>query len=300
MYNKMFTRVVFLLVILTAGLTVSAQQTQGQAPVARVGKGGVIITNPDGTKVNVPASALGQLQVQTQTQSGTNIAGTVPVNGPVTPMNVEVTPGDVRVNSVNAVGTTSISVPVTEVETKTTEWDAKTRTWKDCKGKPHSRTTPGGSRTEIVGTKTTDKVVTGTVQVDLTPAVQQAVGVSKEYTDQQMATFAAQINAQRQTATIAVPIYSPPQQTQSQSQSQVAITRQPEKKKGGCRKKCKAGYFIAGVVTGIIIDEGIEALTGDGSNGIGPGATTGDNRPPNAFRAAEGVSRAAQGVGRAF
>ncbi len=209
--------IVLTIVSLSASANAQQTQSQAQATVASDGKGGVVVTTPDGKQVVVPASALGQLQVQTQ--SGGAVTSTVPATGPVTPLQVGVTPGNVSVNSVSAMGTMKVVVPVTTMTKKEV---------------PNYKKVPGKCKWVRSGNKfvsvpvTEDKEITGQVQVDLTPAVQESVSVSKAYIDQQVAALAAQINAQRQTATIAVPISMAPQQTQSQSQSQVAITPLPQ------------------------------------------------------------------------
>lgn len=239
-----FVVVLFLFVILASGTAaVSAQQTQGQCQtsVSSDNNGGYIVTNADCTKVAVSASALAQLQVQTQ--SGGAVTSTVPVTGPVTPLYVNVAPGEVTINKVTATGTTKVVVPVTTTTKKTVP---KYKLVK-CKWK-------------IVGTKlisvtdTKDKEITGSVEVDLTPAVQEAVGISKAYSDQQNAAMMAQINDQRQTATIAVPVFAPQQQTQSQSQ---VATKPPKVKdtRSFCERHpgfCKLGkgLLIGGAAVG--------------------------------------------------
>jgi hypothetical protein len=67
--------------------------------------------------------------------------------------------------AVEATGT--VVVPMQQVETRSIPWGSKIVTWKDCKGKSHSKTTPGGSKVEIVGVTTTQATGTVHVSVDL-------------------------------------------------------------------------------------------------------------------------------------
>ncbi len=263
---------------------VSAQQTP-TASVESDGKGGFIVTNADGTKVALPASTLAQAQ-GAQVQSGSSAPSSVSVTGPVTPLDVIVTPGNVSINQVNAVGTTQIVVPVTTIEKKRVNNYVKV---------------PGKCKWILKGTKlisvpvTENKEYTGKVNVDLTPAVQEAVSTSRTYTDTQVAALVAEINRQRQTATIAVPVSVPtptviPQQTQTQSQTQTAV----EKKKSKCPFwTCKVP-IAAGVTFGVVCATGFKGVCrgGGGDNTYVTGGSS------SGITLGSAVASAARGRGR--